>query len=150
MIRRTGSSILLGLLVWGMGTALPAGNPAASEPIADREIEGGRQTVAVNVQHLVAGMDYKGVLEMGRSGIAYLSEYAEWLEFTPWSEVVGWQCFGSRLGQSDEEGLCTLWIQVDKGEPKARGHLFFKVPCDMVPGRENWEIVDTYDPRDRS
>jgi|GEM_PF-2838321 len=146
-IRRTGTSFVLGLLLCTIHLVPPIGDLNASEPIVT-----GDNTVAdttnENVKQVVGGQDYKGVLEISHHGIAYLSEHTEWLEFIPWDQVLGWKCFGSMHAEPNEETLCTLWVQVKKGAPHAATHLFFKLPCEMVAGKENWEILESYDPRD--
>jgi hypothetical protein len=146
MIRSTGGNLLPGLLIVGLGLFALAGNLNASEPSMTNS-ETVSRTVAKNVKQVVGGQDYKGVLEIGPCGIAYVSEYFEWLECIPWSQVLGWKCFGSRHAGPGEEGSCLMWIQLKKDTPHASTHLFFKVPCEMVPGQENWETMESYDPR---
>ncbi len=148
MTRRTGSSIVLGLLIWGIGFAALSADPAASDPIVTRQDTVSR-TVAVNVKQVVEGNEYKGVVEFSRCGIAHISEYAVYLEFSPWDQVSGWKCFGTKQEEPNEQDLCPLWVQVQKGTPDAKTGLFFKVPCEMVPGMENWEVIEAFDPRGR-
>ena len=147
MIRRTGTLLLLGLLAWGGAVYPSTGNLNASEPgMTDSGIA--PQTVAVNVAHLVKGKDYKGVLEISRSGITHVSEYTVWVRSVPWNQILEWRCFGSKHADSNEEDPCTLWIQLEKGSSRNERHLFFKVPCEIVPGQENWETLESYDYRD--
>jgi hypothetical protein len=146
--RRTGTNLVLGLFLCTIALVALIGDLNASEPVVPGD-ERTADTTTENVRQVVGGRDYKGVLEISRTGIAYVSEYAEWLEFIPWDQVLGWNCFGSMHSESDEESLCTLWIQLKKGAPHAATHLFFMVPCEMIPGHENWEILESYDPRGR-
>jgi len=94
MMRRTTTNLVLGLLVWGIGLCALTGNLNASEPIVPGD-EASSNTVTDNVQQVVGGQEYKGMLEISHFGIAYVSEYAEWLEFLPWNQVLSWKCFGS-------------------------------------------------------
>jgi hypothetical protein len=147
VIRRTGSTLVRSLLVWGVALCALTGDLNAFEPIATRD-EASSDTVTRNVKQVVGGQDYRGVLEISHLGIAYVSGYTEWLEFTPWSRVLGWKCFGSKHAGTKKEDLCSLWILVEKVSPHAGMHLFFKVPCEIVSGQENWETLESYDPRD--
>ena len=146
MIRRTGTNLVRSLLVWGVALCALTGDLNALEPIATGD-EATSDTVTRNVKQVVGGQDFKGVLEISHLGIAYVSGYTEWLEFTPWNQVFGWKCFGSKHAGPNKEDLCTLWIQVEKGSPHASRHLFFKITCDIIPGQENWETLESYDPR---
>ena len=146
MMRTTATNLVLGVLLWGVGLCAPTGNLNASEPSMTGD-EATSGAVTKNVKQLVGGQEYKGVLEISHRGIACVSEYTEWLEFTPWNQVLGWKCFGSKHAGPNEGALCTLWIQVERGSPHAGMHLFFKVPCDIITGQENWLTLESYDPR---
>ena len=146
MQQRTRSNLVLGLLVWGVGLCAVTGTLNASEPSVPGD-EASFDTVTKNVKQVVGGREYKGVLEISHLGIAFASEYTEWLEFTPWNQILGWKCFGSKHAGPNGEDLCTLWIQVEKGSPHASRHLFFNITCDIIPGQEKWETLESYDPR---
>ena len=147
MIRRTGTNLVRILVVWGVALCALTGDLNALEPSATRDAAFS-DTVTRNVMQVVGGRDYKGVMEISHLGIAYVSAYGEWLEFTPWNQVLGWKCFGSKHEGPNEEDLCTLWIQVQKDSPHGAMHLFFKVPCDIISSQENWETLESYDPGD--
>ena len=147
MKHRTGTNLVLGLLVWGGGLCALTGGLNASEPSVPGD-GATFDTVTRNVKQIVGGQDYKGVLEISHHAIAYASEHTGWLESIPWNQVIGWKCFGSKHTDPNEEDLCPLWIQVEEGSPHAGMHLFFKVPCDIISDQENWETLETYDPRD--
>ena len=143
MYRRTGILILLGLLAWGSALNPPAGTLNASESSMITS-----STTAVNVKHVVKGEEHKGVLEISHGGISHVSEHTVWVQSVPWNQIVQWRCFGSKDANPNEEDLCILWIQLKKDSPSTARHLFFKVPCEIVPGQENWKTLESYDTRD--
>jgi len=145
MRRSIQTVLVLSLAVCGLGLGVLTGNLAASELIVTGE-EAISDTLFVPIQQTAGGQDYQGELEISHEGIAYVSGLTGAWTFHPWKQVLRWRCFGSRHAGTNEEALCTLWIRTETETPHAREYLFFKVPCEMVPGQENWETMQHYDP----
>lgn len=145
MRRSIGRMLVIGLTVWGVGLAVPTGNPAASELILSGE-EVDSDTLFVPIHEIAGGENYEGELEISHEGIAYVTARTRAWRFTPWNRVLRWRCFGSKDAGPTEETLCTLWLRMETETPHAREYLVFKVPCEMAPGQENWETMQHYDP----